>query len=79
MEEESPKRSSMASFIEHRPDPPRDEITELLARVIRRFLVKEMRDSHPSQITQDSLASSPETLLSVTTAVNTPGEQGEHE
>lgn len=52
----------------------RSAITQILARVVHRLL---QAPQNPSASSQDCLASSPETLLSVTTAVNTYGEQGE--
>lgn len=60
----------------------RSEIARLLAAVIWRMHQPATSRGilHPQNLPnspQDCLASSPETLLSVTTTVNTHGEQGE--
>ncbi len=52
----------------------RHSIASMLAQVIYRTLRPPQNLPTPAQ---DCLASSPEKLLSVTTAVNTPREQGE--
>jgi len=51
-------------------------IADLLAKAASRMLQTPQKLPSPPQ---DCLASSPETLLSVSTTVNTTGEQGEHE
>jgi hypothetical protein len=53
--------------------PHRDELAQLLARALHRLLT---RQNLPTS-GQDCLATSPETLLSVTTTVNTNRDHGD--